>query len=131
MRSSAGRVFAVTAFLIIGYSFSAHGALHVIQPDGSGDFPTIQQAIVAADSGDVILLADGVFTGAENHNLDFLGKPLTLRSQSGNPAACVIECTSGPGDPDIPHRAFTFHNYEDSTAVVRDITIYNGAAGST
>jgi len=131
MRPEAMRIIAATIIILASCGSSPRAAVHVIHPDGSGDFPTIQQAIAATDSGDVIVLADGIFAGEENHNLDFLGKPLTLRSQSGNPAACIIECTSGPGDPDIPHRAFTFHNYEDSSAVIRDITIYNGSAGST
>jgi hypothetical protein len=131
MRSKAVRVIAATLMILASYLATAGGAVHLVLPDGSGTFSTIQQALAGADSGDVILLADGIYAGDENHNLDFLGKPLTLRSQSGNPSACIIECTSEPGDPDIPHRAFEFHNFEDSSAVVRDITIYNGSAGST
>jgi hypothetical protein len=131
MRSSARCTIAATCVAIACCLATTHGAVYRVLPDGSGDFPTIQQALTAADSSDVILLADGTFAGEENHNLDFLGKPLTLRSASGNPAACTIECTAGPGDPDIPHRAFEFHNLEDSSAVVRDITIYNGSAGAT
>ena len=131
MRTPVRRAIAATSIIIACCLATAGGAVHMVLPDGSGDFPTIQQALLAADSCDVILLADGTFAGDENHNLDFLGKPITLRSASGNPAACTIDCTIGPGDPDIAHRAFEFHNLEDSSAVVRDITIYNGSAGAT
>jgi len=40
---------------------SANAATYVVTPDGTGDFPTIQAAIDAAVTGDVIQLTDGVF----------------------------------------------------------------------
>ncbi len=67
-------------------------ATNVVKPDGSGDFPTISAALLAANHGDIIELTDGTFTGAGNHNLRFFGKALTLRSQSGDPEICVIDC---------------------------------------
>lgn len=131
MHRIALRAFALTPILIACCVVSSFGAVHVLLPDGSGDFPTIQQALAAADSGDQILLADGIYLGDENRNLDFLGKPLTLRSQSGNPAMCIIDCSDSGGRPELVRRAFEFHNYEDSTSVVRDLTIANGSAGGT
>ena len=131
MRPIAVRAFTLTPLLIACCVGSSLGAIHVLLPDGSGDFPTIRQALVAADSADVILLADGTYSGDENHNLDFLGKPLTLRSQSGNRESCIIDCSSGDGDPETVRRGFEFHTYEDTTSVVRDITIANGSAGGT
>lgn len=125
------RILALTQILIACYAGTAYGTIHVLLPDGTGDFPTIQQALAAADSGDQILLADGIYLGEENRNLDFFGKPLTLRSQSGDPATCIIDCTDRNGDPETLRRAFEFHNSEDSTAVVRDLTIANGSAGGT
>ena len=69
------------AVLLVASAASADTFL--ILPDGSGDFPAIQDAIDDAASGDAIVLGDGTFVGERNRNLDFLGKNLTLRSQSG------------------------------------------------
>ncbi len=65
---------------------------YVVRPDGTGDFPNIQFAVNAAQNGDIIELTDGVFTGNYNRDIVFDGKSLTIRSQSGNPQACVIDC---------------------------------------
>ena len=59
----------------------ASAEVFLVRPDGTGDVATIAEAIDAATDGDVIELADGVFTGAGNRNLDFQGKAITLRSQ--------------------------------------------------
>ena len=65
---------------------------YTVAPDGSGDFPTIQAALDAAISGDRIELNDGTFLGPGNRDLDFQGKAITLTAQSGDPAACLIDC---------------------------------------
>lgn len=96
-----------------------------VLPDGSGDFPTIQAAINAAQAGDAIELGDGVFTGDGNRDLDFGGKGLVLRSASGSPEACIIDCEGSQGDP---HRAFYFHTAEPADARVSDLTITGGCA---
>jgi hypothetical protein len=93
----------------------------LIRPDGSGDFPTIQAGIDAAAGGDVVLLADGTFTGPGNRDLDYLGKAITVRSQSGDAAACVIDAqTAG--------RGFYFHNGEGLDSRLERVTITNGSA---
>src|SRR5437763_1278627 len=56
-------------------------------------FPTIQAALNAAASGDTVLVANGVYSGPGNVNLDFNGKAITLRSAGGRDA-CVIDCQS-------------------------------------
>jgi len=96
---------------------------HLVCPDGSGNFTTIQAAIDSAASGDVIGLCDATFAGAGNRDLDFGGKNLTVQSVSGNPAACIIDCQGSLGDP---HRGFVFENGEDSTSALEGITIANG-----
>ena len=63
-----------------------------VAADGSGDYPTIQTAINAAQDLDVIILGDGIFTGPENRELDLLGKRLAICSQSGHPDNCIIDC---------------------------------------
>ncbi|MBU0640102.1 MAG: hypothetical protein KKB50_14650 [Planctomycetes bacterium] len=43
-------------------------------------FDAIQDGIRAAVAGDTVLLLDGTYTGTGNHNLDFAGKAITVRS---------------------------------------------------
>jgi len=84
---------------------------------------TIQDAIDAANSGDVIELQPGTYTGPGNQNIDFAGKTLTLRSIDPNDpdtvAATVIDCTGTT-------RAFLFRNEEDANSVINGLTIVNG-----
>jgi parallel beta-helix repeat protein len=84
------------------------------------DYPTIQAAIdAAAVPADQVVVADGVYTGPGNKDLEFGGKALTVRSASGNPAACIIDC-QGSG------RGFYFHRGETAASVVAGLTIRNG-----
>jgi parallel beta-helix repeat protein/predicted outer membrane repeat protein len=96
---------------------------HYITAEGSGDFPTIQAAINASALRDTIELADETFSGEGNRDLDFGGRNLTIRSEGGDPAACIIDCQGLPG---AQHRGFDFHLGETTASVVRDIRIING-----
>jgi hypothetical protein len=103
--------------------FDADATTYLVKPDGTGDFPTIQAAIYAASDGDVIELADGVFSGFENQDVNFMGKLLTVRSQGGNPETCIVDCQ---GTPESPHRGFVFANGEGEGARLEGITVRNG-----
>jgi len=85
------------------------------------DFPTIQSAIDAARGHDVVLVADGTYTGDGNRDLDFKGKAITVRSENG-PENCIIDCNGETGE----HRAFYFHNYETAASVVQGLTLTGG-----
>jgi hypothetical protein len=98
----------------------------VVRPDGLGDYPTIQSAIVAALDGGVILLTDGVFTGPGNVDLTYLGKAITIRSQSGHAEDCIIDCAG----PEPTRRAVRFESGEDTTSVLAGITLRNAEAES-
>jgi hypothetical protein len=56
------------------------------------EYPTIQAAIDACVDGDVVTVADGVYTGPGNKNLDSHCKAITVRSASGDPQTCIIDC---------------------------------------
>ncbi|MFH1845858.1 MAG: right-handed parallel beta-helix repeat-containing protein [bacterium] len=99
--------------------------IYVVQPDGSGDYPTIQAAVDSVQPFDIIELADGLYSGAENSNIDLRGKPLIIRSQSQDPALCVMDCQSQKGDQ---QRGFHFHGQLDGFAVLSGVTIRNGTA---
>jgi predicted outer membrane repeat protein len=97
----------------------------LVSPDGTGDYPTIQEAVAGADSLDVIGLTDGVFTGEGNRDIDFGGKSVTVRSVSGNADACILDCQ---GSQDDAHRGFHFRSGEMPAAVVEGLTIRGGNA---
>ena len=87
-------------------------------PDGPK--ATIQRAINATSNGDVVFVADGVYTGSGNKDLSYNGRLITVRSANG-PDNCIIDC-QGSG------RAFTFENGETTESVIQGFTITNGSA---
>lgn len=112
-----------TAILALTVPSSAD--TYVVNPDGTGDFPTIQAAIEAVVDGDVIELRDGTFTGDGNRDLDFLGKAITVRSQGGSADGCVIDCQGSAADP---HQGFYINTTAEPGAVLADLTIRAGYA---
>lgn len=102
---------------------AAEATTYLVNPDGTGDFPTIQAAIDASVDGDVIELSDGTFQGDGNRDVSYLGKAVTVRSQSGSPETCVIDCG---GDSLQDHQAFSFTSGEDAGSVLQAATITNG-----
>lgn len=88
------------------------------------DYPTIQAAINAnifQNNGEVILLADGVHTGPGNRGVVFPGLSLSVRSESGDPGACIIDCEGAA-------RFGTFGAGSHTT--IQDVTIRNGNSAS-
>ena len=67
------------------------GKTFILRADGSGDFPTIQAAIDASEAGDEIVLEPGTYTGYGNRNLNYRGKPITIRSRNPFSDTCMFE----------------------------------------
>ena len=101
-------VAAISLCLIGGTTPAAADIRHV-----PGDYPTIQEGIDAAVDGDEVVVADGTWTGVGNTNLDFGGRLITVRSDSGDPALCIIDC-----EWVFEVRGFHFHSGETDQAVV-------------
>ncbi len=94
-----------------------------VSSSGSGEdwataFKTIKEALYAAGDGDLILVADGTYTGTGNRDMDFNGDELFLKSLNG-PASCIIDCV-GSG------RAFLFDSGETADSVLDGFTVQNG-----
>jgi parallel beta-helix repeat protein len=85
-----------------------------VDDDGSADFHTIQEAINAADEGDMVL----VFSGTYYENV-IVNKTLTIESQSG--AENTIVCTA---DPETGKNVFeiTAADVEISGFTIKDST---------
>jgi len=86
-------------------------------------YPNIQAAIDDARDVDMVVVATGIYTGEGNRDLDFKGKSITVRSESG-PELAIIDCQNSG-------RGFGFHNGEDSNSVVEGFTVTNGSVSSS
>jgi hypothetical protein len=106
---------------------SALGSTIHLEPDGTGDFPNIQSAVDAAVHGDEILLADGIYEGLGNDQIDFRGKAITVRSQNGNPWNCILRGRDTLG---IPSTLFLFRNNEGRDSVIRDLMLFEGSTAT-
>ncbi|OXU16186.1 right-handed parallel beta-helix repeat-containing protein [Sedimentisphaera salicampi] len=94
------------------------------------DYPTIQQAVDAAQDGQTVQIAPGTYSGEGNVNIDLLGKAITVRGAKG-PRATVIDCSvimPAVEDPlqKIISRGFYVHQGERRDTVIRNLTIENG-----
>jgi len=118
----------ITAPLAVNSPKSVPVKLHVLGAlvRVPGQFPTIQDGIDHASEGGSVVVADGLYTGSGNRNIDFKGKPITVRSENG-PANCVIDCQ---GTFVQRQRGFHFQNGENETSVVDGFTVINASGES-
>jgi len=110
--------FCISISLLLVISGSSLGRDWVVTPGGTGDAATIQAAIDAAADDDRIILTAGTFVGVGNRDVNFMGKAVTVTSQSG-PEATIIDCEE-------MGRGFFFQNGEGAASVLSGITVENG-----
>ncbi len=97
-------------------------SIHPTTINVPSDEATIQEALDTAENGDTVLVAPGIYTGDGNRDIDFGGKSVVLMSTMGADST-IIDCQ---GSQSEEHRAFYFHNGEDSSTLIHGFTIQNG-----
>jgi parallel beta-helix repeat protein len=119
-RNPLGSLLGLSALLMSVWPLAAQAAdIHV-----PADQPTIQAGINAAGNGDVVLVANGTYTGSGNKNLNFNGKAITVRSESNDPTLCIIDCQRSEG-------GFSFTRGETAASILSGFTIQNGKPTTT
>ncbi|MFH1755225.1 MAG: right-handed parallel beta-helix repeat-containing protein [Candidatus Latescibacterota bacterium] len=113
----AGRLLVVLALLITCATVQGYATTWLVKPNSTGDSETIQDAINEAAAGDTIYLADGVFAGEGNKNLDPNGKNLVIMPAPG--ASPIIDCQDSG-------RAFYIHNGEGSAMFIKGLCLTGG-----
>ncbi len=105
---------ATTALFLSLFTFlgSALGATLVVP----WEYGTIQEGIVAATDGDMILVAMGTY----HENIDFLGKGVVILAEAGADATVLDGGQSGP--------VVTFAGGETDQAILSGFTVTNGSA---
>jgi subtilisin family serine protease len=122
--------FVVEAYDLAGNKTTndRHGHCYRFTTTGVGEIrvpaqcQTIQQAIDNSWDGGIVLVADGIYSGPGNTDIDFKARPITVISENG-PESCIIDCN---GTPEEPHRGFYFHSGEGNDSVLSGFTVTNG-----
>ena len=110
-------IFLLICFLL---AFPCFSATYIVDPNGSADYTTIQDAIDDSNDWDKIVVADDIYIGVGNYNIDFKGLKITVRSESG-PENCIIDCENVCG-----RRGFYFHSGEDANSILSGFKIKRG-----
>jgi serine protease len=104
-----GALFFALVCLLAGPAAAA--VIHV-----PADQPTIQQAIDAANTGDVVLVSPGTYT----ENIDYHGKAISVRAASGSAHTIIDGNNAGT--------VVTFQTGEGVKSVLTGFTIQRGSA---
>ena len=119
LQFSSSRILTLLAFFTLSVALST--TLRAATITVPFDRPTIQSGINAAVPGDTIVVLAGIYSGTGNHDIDFGGKNIVVRSAAG-PLYTTIDCG---GSASEIHIGFYFHASEDTTCVLDGFTVIN------
>ena len=108
-------LYAVVAAFLISADSAAATTIHV-----PADYPTIQEGIDASVDGDTVLIAEGTYY---ENGVDFLGKAILVTGADPEDSLVVLNTVV---DGDATDSVIYFHSHEDSTSILRGLTIRNG-----
>jgi hypothetical protein len=101
-----------------------HARTIYVDVNAPADFNTIQAAIDDANTGDIIVIRPGTYTGPGNRDLAIYGRSIVVRSVDPNEpnivGATVIDCQGTAAES---HRGFTLNT---PGSVLEGLTIING-----
>jgi hypothetical protein len=135
MKSKAYIAQIVVHFVVVSVSVFVCNAAGAAVLKVPSEHLSIQAAIDACKDGDVIMVAPGTYTGDGNHDIDFRGKGITVRSEQG-PESCIIHCGGrypayiywpGRGNP-VSYRAFYFDSHQAENSLVQGLTVTGAVA---
>ncbi len=92
----------------------------LVGPPGEADYPTIGEAVVAAADGDTITILPGIYVGPDNMGIDLGSRELVIETRDGL-GSVTIDCEE-------TGRAFLIAGGQDTTMVIRGLTIKRGSA---
>jgi len=114
-------------FLFLTFQ-SAFGATIYVDVNGTGDYLTIQSAVDAATTGDIIIVKPGVYTGSGSWDINFQGKAIVLQSQDPDDhqivQTTIIDCN------DQGHYGFVFNSGETTQTILAGFSITNTTNGA-
>ena len=117
----------IPIFTFLLFAVSSQARTITVDDNIPANFNNIQDAINDSNDGDIIVVGPGTYTGYGNHDIDFDGKAITVRSMDPNDpdivTATIIDCN---GTEDEPRRGFFFHNGEDENSILEGFTITGG-----
>ncbi len=112
------KIVLMTVFVLLATGAAAD--VYIVAPPGP---LTIQDAIDQCVDGDIVELMDGIFTGDGNRDLVLGGLEITVRSASGDPTSCIIDCEADEFDM---HCGFNLDGGETVNTIIEGISIRNG-----
>ncbi|HEX37457.1 MAG TPA: T9SS type A sorting domain-containing protein [Candidatus Cloacimonetes bacterium] len=95
-----------------------------VNPDGSADFTTISEALDVLNTGDSIMIADGIYTGFLNTNLVIPKDNITIFSENGY-QNCIID-----GEGSAPAFMIGFHEGVHIEGITFSSCFHNGYGGA-
>ena len=120
MKVPKSTIHIVLVALLVTAEFAGAATLFV-----PGQYKTIQAAVDRAIDGDTVIVADGIYSGDGNRDIDFGGKTIAVRSENG-PKNCIIDCQGLEAEP---HRGFYLRSGEGPGTTIEGLTIINGYGG--